>query len=859
MLRGGLQLEDLGPEPQRGLRRGLWAFTLLVLAALIAVTFIERDSEESALIQSAQRETDNLARSIAQHGTRTIGESDRVLRVLMDDIASDFAEDFSDLQRLQDLLMLRLTTAPELRTLSIVDVNGTVIASSADLPSTPVSVADRFYFNLHRDSPALGLILGPPVPGRLTGTPVITLSRRMEFADGSFRGVIVAGLDPSYFAEFYQAIDLGPRSEIALLDTEGRLFVGGPSSGQPGHIVSWPLLQQVLAGGNGGTVAGSGFQGRGDYIFAYRRLADYPMLAVVGLDREAMLSSWGAGEIWRLGLVTMLGLGLLALTAALIRSIGQIYESRRVAHSRAQALATVIDSISDGLMLIDAEGRVLLQNPKAVEIFGGPTWRIGLDHQPTGTTITRLNGVTPLPDDERPLQRALQGEAVDQQLYLVRRSGDAAVTVVSGSSRPVRDTRGQVIGAVALLRDVTQQRQLDERARTTQRLEALGQLTGGVAHDFNNLLTVITGSAEELLSAHKDEATRHSLAQMILETAERGSHLTRHLLSFARQQTLAPRPLDVNEQLQGLQGLLVRSLGSTIDIQLKLDPDLWPAQADASQLETAVINLAVNARDAMPGGGKLVIATQRTAIQPGKQRAPADSFGAPPPDVKPGEYVTISVADAGQGMLPEVARRAFDPFFTTKDVGKGTGLGLSMVYGFAQQSGGFVTLETRPGAGTTVYLHLPRAAGLRKVARPPAPAPAQAAPATDERILLVEDDVAVRRLVEEQLVTLGYRVTTAEDGRTALGILAGKDKFELMLTDLVMPNGVDGLTLAQEARRLRPDLKIVLATGIADHASLLDRKPDASIRILPKPFRGRQLARLLRELLDESAGEKASS
>ncbi len=858
MQRGGLQLEDLGPEPQRGLRRGLWCFSLLVLAALIAVTFIERDNEQAALLQSAQREADNLARSIAQHGARTVGEGDRMLQVLIDDIAADFPADLHDEAALHDLLTLRLATAPELRALSIADSSGYLIASSVQYPIGQISVADRSYFNQHRDDPDAGLLLGAPMIGRLSGQPLITLSRRIDNADGSFRGVLLAGLDPAYFVEFYQAIDLGPHSQILLLGTDGRLLVSSPPKGSPGQPLDWPLLQQLLDGGNGGTISGAGLDGDGDYVFAFRRLADYPLIALVGLDREALLSGWGHGEIWRLVLISLLGAGLLALTAALIRSIGQIYDSRRVAHTRAQALATVIDSIADGLMLIDADGRVLLQNPKAVEVFGGPTWQIGHENQPTGTQVLRINGVTPLPDNERPLERALRGEAVEQQLYLVRREGDPTVSAISGSSRPVRDARGEVIGAVALLRDVTQQRQLDERNRTTQRLEALGQLTGGVAHDFNNLLTVITGSAEELLSDKKDEPTRQTLAQMILETAERASRLTRHLLAFARQQTLAPRPLDVNEQLVGLERLLARTLGTTIDIRLKLQPDLWPAQADASQLETAVINLAVNARDAMPGGGKLVINTYRTTIQPDSARATGGLMGGVPPEVKPGDYVTICVTDAGQGMMPEVARRAFDPFFTTKDVGKGTGLGLSMVYGFAQQSGGFLTLDTRPGVGTTVCLHLPRAAGAGKAARPAPAATGQLPAGTAERILLVEDDAAVRRLVEEQLLTLGYRVTTASDGRSALNVLGAGLPLDLMLTDLVMPNGIDGLTLSQEARRLRPGLKIVLATGIADHASLTDRRPDPSIRILPKPFRGRQLARLLRELLDEPAGETAA-
>jgi PAS domain S-box-containing protein len=868
MQRDGLQLQDLGPEPQKGLRRGLWCFAFLALGALIAVILIERDGARTTLQEGAQRETHNLARAFAHHAARTLGESDQVLRNLADDLADASATLLGDQAALHDLLLGRLAGAPELRSLSLADASGQLIASTLSYPVDKISLAERPAFQEHRDNPDLGLRFGATGVGRIGGQAFIALSRRWSGPDGSFRGLVLAGLDPGYFGDFYQAIDLGVNSQIALLGEDGRLLVGAPPVGTPAEPLDWPLMAELRNGSTGGWVVGPGLHGEGDYLFAFRKLDRYPLVAVVGIDRALLLGTWDEGQIWRLLLIVLLGIGLLALTAALVRSIGQIYDSRRVAHSRAQALATVIDSIADGLMMIDAEGKVLLQNPKAVELFGGPTWQIGELHQPPGTRVLRIDASGPLPDDERLLARALRGESVDQKLFLVRREGDPVTSVISGSSRPIRDVQGKVIGAVALLRDVTQQRQLDERLRTAQRLEALGQLTGGVAHDFNNLLTVITGSAEELLTRNRDTAQQQTLAQMILETSERASRLTRHLLAFARQQTLAPRPLDVNEQLVGLERLLARTLGATIEIKLKLDPELWPALADSSQLETAVINLSVNGRDAMPGGGRVIISTQRTTIRPGaaglagevaSSRMGGAADGAAPPDAKPGDYVTICVADNGTGMLPEVARRAFDPFFTTKDVGKGTGLGLSMVYGFAQQSGGFVTLDTQPGVGTTVCLHLPRAAGLIKAASAPPASPALATGGATERILLVEDDPAVRRLVEEQLLSLGYRVTTAAEARAAVAVLAAGLPIDLMLTDLLMPNGMDGLALAEEARRLRPGLKIILATGVADHASLTERRPDPTIRILPKPFRGRQLAKLLRELLDETPQEAAAA
>ncbi|MBU2090484.1 MAG: response regulator, partial [Alphaproteobacteria bacterium] len=347
----------------------------------------------------------------------------------------------------------------------------------------------------------------------------------------------------------------------------------------------------------------------------------------------------------------------------------------------------------------------------------------------------------------------------------------------------LQEEHALIKGVAAHIARLQQNRQMVVQLTQSERLSAVGQLTGGVAHDFNNLLTVILGNAE-LLSERLTDQELRSLADMTASAAERGAQLTRRLLAFARQQALQPRHVDVNKLLAEMEGLLRRTLSANIDIRIIQAEDLWIAEVDPGQLDAALLNLAINARDAMPDGGCLTIETANAVCD--------GAYVASRFAVEPGPYVMISVSDTGTGMTPKVAARAFDPFFTTKEIGKGSGLGLSMVYGFLTQSHGHVHLYSEPGHGTTVKLYLPRAAGTRI----DEPSPSHAAPATgSERILLVEDDDLVRDNVQRQLVQLGYDVLAVRNGQKALEALQGDAGFDLLFTDIVMPGGLNGRQL----------------------------------------------------------------
>jgi len=380
----------------------------------------------------------------------------------------------------------------------------------------------------------------------------------------------------------------------------------------------------------------------------------------------------------------------------------------------------------------------------------------------------------------------------------------------------------------------------EEKLRQAQKLEAVGQLTGGVAHDFNNLLTVILGNVEILGQQLAENASAQALIDILRRAAERGSDLTHRLLAFARRQALDPKEVDVNGLVARMHGLIRFTLGEDIDVTLVQDPDLWPALVDPAQLETAVLNLAINARDAMARGGKLSIETQNVTLDEG--------YRVRNPDALAGDYVLVAVSDSGAGMSADVLARAFEPFFTTKEVGKGSGLGLSMVYGFAKQTGGHVKIYSELGHGTIVRLYLPRAVAVAAVPAMP-PVVAEDTAGRGESVLVVEDDEMVRDTAIDHLVSLGYRVLHAADGASALVILKSGEPVDLLFTDIVMPGGMNGKELAAHALLLRPRLKVLFTSGYSENTIIHQGRLDPGVNLLSKPYRRRDLATKVRRVL----------
>jgi CheY-like chemotaxis protein len=377
-------------------------------------------------------------------------------------------------------------------------------------------------------------------------------------------------------------------------------------------------------------------------------------------------------------------------------------------------------------------------------------------------------------------------------------------------------------------------------------MEAVGQLTGGIAHDFNNILAVIIGMTELTASAVASDPKLKAMVQQIDEAAERGAQLVQRLLAFARKQPLRARVLDVNEAVNGAVAMLDRALGEDIALKTVLADGLWPAVIDPSQLEEAILNLAVNARDAMPNGGRLIIETTNAHLDM--------DYAAQNPGVTPGGYVAVIVTDSGTGMPPAIIERVFEPFFTTKEVGKGTGLGLSMVYGFLKQSQGHVKIYSELGHGTSFKLYFPRVVQSTASADTPDLATlSRALPSGHETILVVEDDPAVRQVAVNALGGLGYQIHQAPDGKTALDILHSGSHIDLLFSDVIMPNGISGHDLAKAARQMRPDMKILLTSGYSEQFIATRGDIGEDIQLLSKPYRRDKLATAVRSALNGSA------
>jgi PAS domain S-box-containing protein len=483
---------------------------------------------------------------------------------------------------------------------------------------------------------------------------------------------------------------------------------------------------------------------------------------------------------------------------------------------------------------IHADGKILFANPAAAKLFGAAH---------AGELIGRPSIAWVHADDQhRAAARTRQLTAGPcsvpvTEMRLVRLDGKVRIAAIHAVSFLQDGTLHVMASAV----DVTALREAETQLHQAQKMESVGQLTGGIAHDFNNLLTVVIGGLDAV--AGRLSADLRPIVEGSLGAAERGAALIRQMLAFSRRQVLAPESLDLNDLAGGMEDLLCRTLGEDIEIELKPHRGLWPALADKAQVESALLNLTINARDAMPGGGKLTIETANANLD----RDYADGNA----ELTPGDYVMLAVTDTGVGMPPEVVARAFEPFFTTKSAGKGTGLGLSMIYGFAKQSGGHLKIYSEPGHGTTVRLYLPRHSTQAIAALPAAPAPSQTdQPRGGETILVVEDDALVRNFVVLQLRDLGYRVIEAADGPKALRIFDSNEPIDLLLTDVVMPGGMTGRQLAERAHQRRPQLKTLYSSGYTENSIVHQGKLDPGVHFLSKPFRRQDLAVKVREALD---------
>jgi PAS domain S-box-containing protein len=516
-----------------------------------------------------------------------------------------------------------------------------------------------------------------------------------------------------------------------------------------------------------------------------------------------------------------------------------------------QEFSLLVQSVTDyAIYMLDTTGNIVSWNAGAERIKGYKADEIlGRHFSIFYTPEARREGMP-----QRALATALAEDRFEQEAWRVRKDGSRfwAHVVLD----PIRSPNGRLLGFAKITRDITErrevQRKLDEAREAlfqSQKMDAIGKLTGGVAHDFNNLLTVIIGNLDAIQRHLREprsdiERLKHS-AENAMKGAKRAESLTQRLLAFSRQQPLEPKPVDVGRLVSGMSDMLRQTLGEQIAVETALAGDLWRVEVDANQLEVAILNLAVNARDAMPQGGKLTIETANVFLD--------QTYAEGQVEVVPGQYVMIAVTDNGSGMAPDVQAKAFDPFFTTKEVGHGTGLGLSQVYGFVKQSRGHVKIYSERGEGTTVRIYLPRLhseEGIVDQEQEPNVARGSAI----ETIVVVEDDDDVRASSTAMFRDLGYTIFEAANGQAALQLIDQHPEIKLLFTDVGLPGGMNGRQLADAARSRRSDLKVLFTSGYARNAIVHDGRLDVGVELLSKPFTQSSLAARVRDILDAGTG-----
>jgi PAS domain S-box-containing protein len=528
-----------------------------------------------------------------------------------------------------------------------------------------------------------------------------------------------------------------------------------------------------------------------------------------------------------------------SIFVGIIHDLSQYQRAEQEIRETAARLKALVETAVDGVIMIDGNGRVLMFNPACEKLFGYEAEEvIGQNVSMLMPRPYREENDTYLSNFHQTGEKKIIG--IGREVTGQRQDGSTFPMDISVGEATHGDGESIFVG---IIHDLTERKQTEAQLMQAQKMETVGQLSGGIAHDFNNLLTVVVGNAEVLSESLRARPDLQHLADSIVAAGERGAELTQRLLAFSRRQTLQPADIDCNALVRGMEKLLRRMLPEAISVRTILDADVRTAYADPGQLENAILNLAINARDAMSDGGTLTITTANVPLD--------ERYRDLHPEVNPGEYVMVSVTDDGSGMPKEVLDHVFEPFFTTKEVGKGSGLGLSMVYGFVKQSNGHVAIYSEPALGTTVRIYLPAVA--TSADKSPTLVPVETVAETGkESVLVAEDDPFVRSYAVTCLSSLGYRVIEAIDGREALHKLTEGAEADILFTDVVMPGGINGWELAERARQIRPGLKVLLTSGYAlETLAERGRLPKGAV-ILNKPYRKAELARRLREALTVS-------
>ena len=813
------------------------------MVALVALQAVSLWSRRRETLDAARTRAGNLALILSEHMRRRAEAVDAALRQLAL-VSLRVGGPGAPTAVWDPVLRSAESGMSAVGSLTITDAAGIVRHTTSRAAIVGQSRRDRVIFQRLAAGADTGLVVDTPFRNQVDGSMMLPLGRALRGPDGSFQGIVVATLVPEELRGFYQKVEVGAGGLIWVIHPAGVLLFREPSTRDPiGQAAGRLPLLKAGTEDRSGVLRGPLQTGGPEYLSAWRTLSSPPLIFAVSLRLSDELVTWERDAILSAGLTALVVLALAVASLRLARQIEVSATGARALVERDRELLEEQRVARLGSARLASWGTALRPSPQLVEMLDLPRNAVEF---PLEVLLERLD--EPCRVQLREAIANCLASGSPSRLEVRARLAQGAerrfsTEVVAEPPHP----GGDGAGALVIFQDVTDQRVAEERASQSQRMAAIGRLTGGVAHDFNNLLTIILGSVEALQeSAGRFGPLAESYLEHIRTAADRAAALTKRLLAFSRRQSLAPRPFDLNALVRSTNELLPRLLGETITVRLALAEEGCLAMADPVQVETALMNLCLNARDAMPEGGLLVIETATTALDEKYARLNADAA--------PGTYAVLSVGDTGCGIPPEQMAMVFEPFFTTKGVGKGTGLGLSMVDGFVRQSGGHVKLYSERGVGTTVRLYFPAAPAERAVDPPRLP-PAGVERGRGETILLVEDELPLRTLFGGILRDLGYHVLEAPDAAEALALLEREQRVDLLFTDMVLPGGTGGRELALLARRFRPQLRVLFASGYAQEIVAQSGHAVPQGYLLSKPYRREEVARAVAATLAAAPAE----
>lgn len=787
--------------------------------------------------------TKNLAKILDEHTDRSVNTVDIILRDLTRLINLKLSSQVMSDTDLLRAMNKESSLSPLIRALFFVGPDGFIRQSTGNPPNGPppaINLADREYFKGHLRGPDVGLHISAPVLSKTTRDYFIPFSRAVRSRTGKLLGVIVAAVSPEYFRDIYHEIDIGEGGTLVVALTTGDLLARVPYTETENRPLSAEEVsfRTRLSTSPNGTYIAAGIEDGIERIVSYRTLVGYPIVVAVGLSVKDLLWPVHIEVIHETLLTTLFILSICVLSYALIRQLRRRDQlSTTVISGESRFRALFASNPIPMWVYCSRSLRFLEVNAAAIETYG---------YSRDQFLQMTVSDIRPSEDIPRFLEHLANRQPSGMKLGEWRhrlRNGKVIDVEIAGHPITFGDKQAVLVATI----DISARKAAEALLRQSQKMEAIGQLTGGIAHDFNNRLAAILGNLELLADKLREDPQKLQLVSSALRSTLRGAELTHRLLAFSRMQSLQPELVDINELITQTADLLRRTLVESIQIEILLTDRLWMTLIDPAQLEDAVLNLALNSRDAMPLGGRLTIKTANVTLWHEQTEANED--------VAPGCYVMIAVTDTGHGIAKENIDKIFEPFFTTKDRGKGTGLGMSMVYGFVKQSGGHVDVYSEVGHGATVRMYFPKASDddtrtrasedVRKIGNS---LPSDAAVGGEE-ILVVEDDPEVRQAVGKILEDLGYIVHLAEDGRSGLTLLDQHPDIRLMITDVELPGGMRGPEVVQRARQVRHNLKFLYMSGYAKKPAVSDKQIDDGVALINKPFQKTTFTKLVRATL----------